>query len=264
MKHAIAIWNFGWESGEVLRRLDDCAAWGFDVISFHPRQLLEMTAEGRRFVADKAQDLGFGITLHGNCDLTKDEISTTAALFGDRLQAYSFDAAMTSDPRGYVYNVGRIAQVLAWAEEITAEARAQFGMEDFPLDTTALDFSESHLDRFLDNPRYGILVDLGHMHLRMSEGGYFGDMTPTDYLAHLPVPLFELHVHDNDGRRDQHKHLGDGTLSFGAAAGGVKAAGFDGISTIEVAPALHDGDPEAEWPRIPMTFETWKTLLTDA
>jgi sugar phosphate isomerase/epimerase len=265
MRHALAVWNFAWDAADVPNLLERMPAWGFDAAAFNPQALLPAPESDLNAIADKVRALDLAVTVHGNCAMTREEITSTAALFGDHLRCYSFDAAMTSDSRGYLYDAARIAQVLTCTAAITEGPGAYFGIEDFPLDRAAVDFFAPALDPFLDHPRYGILIDLGHMHLRRSAGGAFGALSPEDYLRRTPVPIFELHIHDNDGKRDEHRHIGEGTQPWDAVAAGVVAASgslADGVvATIEVAPALHDGDPDAELPRIPDTLEVWQKLI---
>ena len=63
---------------------------------------------------------------------------------------------------------------------------------------------------------------------------YYEGVTPEEYLSNVPVPITEVHVHDNDGTRDAHRPLGTGTNDIQAAARGLSRAGFDGTCTIEV------------------------------
>jgi hypothetical protein len=37
----------------------------------------------------------------------------------------------------------------------------------------------------------------------------------------------------------------------------LRAIGFNGVSTFEVAPSLHKGDPVAEWDLVPATLRKW-------
>lgn len=44
----------------------------------------------------------------------------------------------------------------------------------------------------------------------------------------------ELHLHDNKGRKDEHREVGYGNLPMRAVVDAAKAIGFDGIVTVEV------------------------------
>jgi sugar phosphate isomerase/epimerase len=114
------------------------------------------------------------------------------------------------------------------------------GVEDFPLDASALDFYRDPLSPLLKNPRFGTLIDLGHMNLRLRGGDYYRGWTVEGYLAGVPRRIFEVHVHDNAGDRDSHAHIGYGNIDFAAAARGLRAVGFAGISTIEVSAPFYN------------------------
>ncbi|MBN1246538.1 MAG: hypothetical protein JXC32_02715 [Anaerolineae bacterium] len=265
MDLGLATWPWVWEDDEALVvLLADAKGWGCTMVSFHPQQLLDMTEAGRRSVADQVEALDLGVTIHGNCRQTPETIVSTAALFGRRLRAYTFDAAMVPEPRGYVYDAKRAAQVLAWALEATEAVSAFVGMEDLPLDAVAVEAFATALAPVLVAPRVGILIDIGHMHLRRTQGPCFGGRSIDAYFARVPLPIVECHVHDNDGYQDAHRHLGEGTLPVDAVAAAVAAHAPGAICTIEVAPALHAGDIAAERPRLPATLLRWQQAIADA
>ena len=98
----------------------------------------------------------------------------------------------------------------------------------------------------------------------MSLPPYFSALTPSEYLARLPVPLIEVHVHDNAGDQDSHSPLGSGNIPFEAVAQGLHGIGFDGVSTIEIAPSFHGSSPEESRPRAKDSLEQWRRRVDDA
>ncbi|MFH1707917.1 MAG: TIM barrel protein, partial [Planctomycetota bacterium] len=120
---------------------------------------------------------------------------------------------------------------------------------------------KKELGRVYDHPRTGILVDVGHMHMRMTQSDYFSGMTVADYLDRLPLPLVELHLHDNHGDKDEHGHFGLGTVPFADIAAWVKAHTYDGECTIEIAPTFHGSTPELSRPKAVESLRRWKELL---
>ena len=51
-------------------------------------------------------------------------------------------------------------------------------------------------------------------------------------------PIFELHLHNNDGRDDLHNFLDDGTLDIKMIANVLNELNYEGIVTIESAPGF--------------------------
>ena len=172
------------------------------------------------------------------------------------------DAAKAADILVLTVPYSAHASTLETIRDATEGMAVRFGAEDFPLDAMALDFYGDELGNVLEHPRCGMLIDLGHMHMRLSASPYFRGMTMLDYVKRLPLNIIELHVHDNNGRKDQHAPLGQGTLPFGDAAEAFRSIGFDGVSTIEICPGLHGEEPAASRPLIPASFRMWRELLT--
>jgi sugar phosphate isomerase/epimerase len=152
----------------------------------------------------------------------------------------------------------RMTALLMGLEELGRRTNLKFAVEDFPLDNLAIDYYSRDLRPLLDCSRYGILVDIGHMNLRRTGEAYFRAFTVGQYIERIPRPIFEVHVHDNNGRQDEHKPLGEGNIDFAAIAAALKAIGFDGVSTIETAPSLHGRTPADDLPTVQPSLEQWR------
>ena len=260
MRYGIAIWNFPEEGATLLQQVDDFADLGFDAISFLPRQLLECDDAAARDLGSRLRDRGLIATAHGNFEMTRADVETLVARLGDRLRVLSFDPAMTADSRGHFYDGRRMARFLLEVEEATRERGVEFGVEDFPLDALAVDACGDELAPLLECPRYGVLIDVGHLNLRLRKTEYFGRLTPADYVRRVPRPILELHVHDNQGEIDQHAHMGFGNVDFSAVAAGLREIGFDGVSTIEIAPSFHHSTPAESKPMAKDSLEQWRAI----
>jgi sugar phosphate isomerase/epimerase len=151
--------------------------------------------------------------------------------------------------------------MLNHAQRATAGTGVRLAIEDFPLDNAAKDFFREELGEVYGDSRTGILVDVGHLHLRRSQSRHFAALSVADYFARIPVPIVELHLHDNDGNKDQHGHFGFGTVPLGEVAQAVTGIGFDGMSTIEIAPGFHGSTPEASWDKAVASLKKWRELL---
>ena len=128
-------------------------------------------------------------------------------------------------------------------------------------------------------PRFGYLLDIGHMFLRIrgeNTDGYTLFCNQEDecpkcddpgYEEFLQAfrskefPVFEIHLHNNDGLKDKHWFLEEGKLNIAAVAAVLETMGWDGVLTIESAPGYtfpcygEDADMG-----IAKTFEYWKKL----
>ena len=169
------------------------------------------------------------------------------------------DARMKSESRGVFYDVKGMSAVFEEISNSSYEVR--FAVEDFPLDEKALSFYEDGLVRLVKNPRFGILVDLGHMNMRLQkENSDFKGMSISQYLSGVPLRIIEVHIHDNMGDKDSHGHLGFGNLDFSEVANALETVGFEGVSTIEIAPSFHGSTPEQSKPLAKESLETWRGL----
>ncbi len=87
----------------------------------------------------------------------------------------------------------------------------------------------------LRSPGLGLCLDLGHANL----GG-----NPLDELERaLPLPcLLNIHLHDNDGRKDAHLVPGEGTLPWDEVGEALREGGYGRGLTLELR---HKGDPSS-------------------
>src|SRR5690554_1043601 len=84
-----------------------------------------------------------------------------------------------------------------------------------------LDFVFSNLD----SNRLGFCYDSGH-ETCYSRGA--------DLLTKYGSKLMALHLHDNDGVKDQHQIPGEGTINWESVAQKIKSAGYPGPITLEL------------------------------
>lgn len=264
MRYGVAVWNFCEERTRLAGLVREFAGFGFDAVSFLPGQIVPLGEEEERELRGALDDHGLAATVHGNFDMTRADVERIVAALGKRLLAITMDAAMAADSRGYFYDAARMARLLVEIDSATRGAGVVFGVEDFPLDPAALEFYRGGLGPALPLERLGTLVDLGHANIRRSRGGYFKGIGPAEQISRLPLPVIEVHVHDNAGDRDAHAPLGDGSLPVDEAARGLAAAGFDGVSTIEIAPGFHGSTPAESKPRARESLERWRRAVEDA
>ena len=260
MRYANAIWNYTEPDVPLLDLVEEFARFGYDAISFSSTQLPKQTEGEWRDIAAFVEDRDLVVTIHCSFDLTLADAGRALDWFADSLRAITFDAVMASDPRGAFYDTQRMVALLRGIIGTSEGTQLRVAIEDFPLDDSAVEFYRAGLEPLLECGRYGILVDVGHLNMRLHGGGYFEGMSVAEYIARLPLPVVEVHLHDNNGARDEHGHFGLGNIDFAEVAAALKSVGFDGVSTIEIAPTFHGSTPSESKPRAKESLDRWKAL----
>lgn len=126
----------------------------------------------------------------------------------------------------------------------------RIGLEDYGLTEAELE----QLARYENNARFGHLIDIGHLFIRLRgkrqngatlfrHSGFEGETADKpDAAAFLAAfksktfPVWEIHLHNNDGVDDTHLFLEDGAADIAQVAKAIRDFGFGGIVTIESAP----------------------------
>jgi len=72
----------------------------------------------------------------------------------------------------------------------------------------------------------GFCFDIGHFLI-------FSQVTLPDWLDAFSDGLFELHLHDNNGQRDLHQPVGEGSFDFKSLCGQIEARGLDPVVVLE-------------------------------
>jgi len=263
MRYAIATWCYREKGVSLLDLVVELADVGFDGVSFLPAQILELDDAGARGLGAVMDERDLCATVHGSFAMAPCDAVRIIDVLGARLYAMTFDAAKTQSSIGALFDAKEMAGLLS---ELARESRGTpllFGVEDFPLDTAALEHYRKDLEPILDCERYGMLIDIGHFNIRTRTHDYYRGKDPEEYLRGAGRRIIEIHVHDNDGKRDSHGPLGSGNADFEAVAKGLRAIGFDGVSTIEICPALHGSLPAESKPKAEEGLEIWRRLWED-
>jgi len=80
----------------------------------------------------------------------------------------------------------------------------------------------------VDRDNFGLTLDVGHINI-------LGADTIGEFITALTDKIFLIHLHDNDGKRDQHKAIGEGTVDFHRAISLLGQAGINAPLCIEAA-----------------------------
>ncbi len=86
---------------------------------------------------------------------------------------------------------------------------------------------EEHLQVLQSVPSVGACLDLGHSHTL--------GIDPQVYVDALGPRLLHVHLHDNQGSRDEHLPLGEGTLDWRRALSVLDASNYSGVVVLELA-----------------------------
>lgn len=92
--------------------------------------------------------------------------------------------------------------------------------------------------RLRNAPHAGMILDAGHANVYLTYNAP-GALTLDQYVRELPFKIYELHITDNLGYRDQHLLPGEGTLDFARLRAGLESRGdFDGVISLEICPDI--------------------------
>lgn len=241
MKYGWAIWNMHGCSQAAKCRL--AFELNLDFVSFNTSPLKWAGKNPGEPAATPAllAELGLGWTLHaGLADVN--DADAKARLTGSLGQTVafaaeagaplcvSFDPVCSGEKPDKHYEAEATARGLELAFELLAPLKTGLALENSPLNCRPQDLAEV-AGRF---PQLGMLLDFGHLNMHLG-----ADATRVaGYVAELPLPILDLHLHDNDGISDQHLALGDGTLPYVELFAALRARNYDGLVTLEVCPGL--------------------------
>ncbi len=258
MKTAIAIWNYCWNPENIMEWIVKFAESGFEAVSFNPRQFGDGRTGCLPEISALLTECNLTATLHGKVSGNSDLMDTVVQALSENLYAATMDPRRIQTSIGHIHNAAAEIDAIQRLLNLTSDSDIRVAIEDFPLDRAALDFYMKDLDDIYSDSRTGILIDVGHMHLRMNQSSYFRNQSVPDYFRSLPCPLVEVHLHDNNGKQDQHGHFGFGGINFAEVASALKEIRFNGVCTIEIAPGFHDSTPEESLPRAIESLQTWR------
>jgi sugar phosphate isomerase/epimerase len=80
-----------------------------------------------------------------------------------------------------------------------------------------------------------VLLDVGHVNV--------GGEDPSDSVRKAREYLAHVHIHDNDGTKDQHLVPGDGKIDFAPIVKALREVGYDGYVSAELEQG--EGDESA-------------------
>ena len=273
MKNGLAIWHYPHRT--IAENVRFFGTKGFSSVSLHGAQFVSALNRGEgEDIAQAVRETGVILTVHYTLPKKPEEepifafrrgikaIAQWQSVYG-LVKILSFDIPASVRDHAALY----LNYVLEHTEG------CQIAVEDYGL-TPA---ERAQIEPFKGNRRFGYLVDLGHMLIRLrgkNIGGKplftnrYDECPPCDHpgyeefmraFASKEFPIFEIHLHNNDGEKDLHLFLEQGVLDIPMIARVVRDLDFRGVLTIESAPGYKfecSGDEADEG--ILKTFDYWK------
>jgi sugar phosphate isomerase/epimerase len=191
-------------------------------------------------------DLNIPVTIHGDLGMPIQNVEKILQALNGKVACFSLDPRCRIDPNGAFFSLEKHMPILEWLVDVHAEYGIEFCIEDFPLSEQAFNTNKSELKNILSCPAFGILLDIGHMNLRIIDDSYNFGNDYSEYIKKIPVPIKEIHLHDNPGDGDKHMPIGHGNINFKNVISALKTKQFDNFCTVEVTPRLYGRKSEEE------------------
>lgn len=276
MINGLAIWHYPHRND--LENVRFFAENGFASVSMHGRAMTKvcmdeaLSAEFAALVREK----GIVLTAHGKLPSSHDaadvaEFQSSIDYIAKWQAKYGALAILSFDvPQEIRDNVLPYIECVLRYEQFQKVAVEDFGL-------TAAE--RAQIEPLKGNERFGYLIDIGHMNIRLHGINTDHITLFTNSPEECPktdvpkfedflrafrskeFPIFEIHLHNNDGIADQHGFLEEGSLDIKIIAALLKEIHYDGVVTIETVPRLHGYHyPESD-ARILETFAFWKNCI---
>ena len=255
MLQGLAIWHYPHRT--IAENIRYFAACGLDSVSVHGSQFARAITDpaAAAEIACAVTDTGMIFTVHG-C-LPRNRTAEAVDLFETELDLWArwqinhgLISILSFDVPQDIRAGEGIGEYLYRVLEVVPQCK--IAVEDFGL--TAQEVAQ--IAFLKGNDRFGYLVDLGHLFLRMKGLNTGGKILFTNSpYEHSPVakpdashfytalcskefPIWEIHLHNNDGTSDLHWFLEDGNLDVAAVARALRMLNFRGVLTVESAPGF--------------------------
>lgn len=255
MKIGLAIWHYQHRS--LCENIDFFAKHGFDAVSGLGDEIAAACKEQKtaKELADHILANKLLFTVHHKLPNKKYDIE----LFKNDIHAlhnwqkkYGLIEILSFDVWERDEKISK--KYIDYTVDLFSDTDTKIAVEDFGLN----DDERNQIEHLKSNKKFGYLMDLGHLNIRL--GGtptedsqwfrFSGESLPLKagdrsqqafYNAFLSkeFPIFEIHIHNNDGKTDWHNFLTDGIMDIDDICKVIKKVEFNGVLTIETAPTWH-------------------------
>jgi len=129
-------------------------------------------------------------------------------------------------------------EFMGWLLDYAKQIDVTICLENMPHRNFSMAKPEKVLEfaRLMDDPHFAVCLDFGHV--ATQEG-----LQVADQIRLLGDKLQAVHIHDNNGLKDQHAWPGQGVVDWEEAAKALKEINYQGVFSLETAPFR---DPEGD------------------
>ena len=222
-----------------------------DVVKLLGRTDLDVTVHPAAVAFDGGEkELAFRRAVERAADLQRET---------GRVRVIAVDPAIVSRRGDMVYDPVGTQESLEFIARAVEGLDVKIGVENWKVNPDPEEFRR--LRREIGSvPELGLLLDLGHLHVMTDDA--------VAAARELPLPVCEVHVHDNKGESDDHMPLGWGKLPLEglvrALVSGHGEDGFRGIWTLEIRPTYRVQESSIRNPRARRTILRSAALLKKA
>ena len=247
MKIGIAVWNIRKKS--IVETIDRVSSMGFTAVSFLGSSFEE---ESEKEVVAAIKRHKLAVTFHlaffsmrkarflKDLKTRLDNIKTL--IKKNKLEKtvlnVCFDPAFDELGKRHdvIYNPANTIKALKFTLKHIKGVKV--GIENWTVNSKIEDFQ--NIAKKINSKRLGLLLDIGHMHIAVKKG-LIDRRNLSEYIKAFPLPVFELHIHDNNGEEDSHLPLGRGTMDYKTVFKELKSSGkLDKacVATLELKPHM--------------------------
>ena len=124
------------------------------------------------------------------------------------------------------------AEFMGWLLEYAKQIDVIICLENMPHRNFSMAKPEKVMEfvQLMDDPHFAACLDFGHVATQEK-------LSVADQIRLLGDKLQAVHVHDNNGEKDQHAWPGQGVVDWKEAAKALKEIGYQGVFSLETSPA---------------------------
>ena len=142
-------------------------------------------------------------------------------------------------PEGTAENTWQLnVEFMGWLLDYAKQIDVTICLENMPHRNFSMAKPEKVLElaQLMNDPHFAVCLDTGHVATQE-------ELQVADQIRMLGDKLQAIHVHDNDGLKDQHLWPGQGVVDWKEAAKALREIGYQGVFSLETAPFR---DPEGD------------------
>lgn len=273
MKNGLQICHYPHRS--IIENISYFTSHGFESVCLYG-QFFSSLLEDTSFV-DTLKKTGAILTVHAKLPLTHKDADVAdfkdfILKAGNWQKKHKLLSVLSFDVADEIRD--NIAPYIDFVLENISECK--IAVEDFGLTAD----ERGQIEHLKGNGRFGYLIDIGHMYIRLIGKSdhpatlfhNFADECPKSENPDLDdfkkaftskeFPIYEIHLHNNDGISDLHRFYHDGYIDMKIIAQLFKEINFDGIVTCESAPGyLFDCFGKDADDGVLEAYTYWKKLL---